>query len=163
MASNLSRFCIGKDWNFRSVRRFSALNQNTGLAGARQENRLCQSIIGCPKQLSPVSTGFSSSVYFHSNLGLPSSGLALRPTFVTRQFSATSGRAGRGGGEGSGSGEGKGRFSYARREHGIRLLIFGVVCYAIESLVPPDIRRVLDVVGGIAVVLGVVLIALSFL
>merc|ERR1719309_461037 len=108
--------------------------------------------------------GPSSSVGLLSNLGLPSSGLVFRPTFATRQFSATSGREGRGGGAGSGSGDGKGRFNYyAKREEGISLLIFGVVCFLIEGLVPYNIRKLLDLIGSIAVVLGVVLIILSFL
>jgi len=160
LASGISRLSLSKEWNIRVLRLMSTLNQNSasGPSGIRQDvgsQQKC-SIIS-PPNVRPIQSGSPFTLY--SNLG-------SRPgsNSITREFSTTNKNEGSGNGAGSGSGQGKGRGSYGRyRDQGIGLLILGVVCFALKPVLPHDLRQVLDAVGYIGVVLGLVLIVVSFL
>jgi len=116
----------------------------------------------------PNSYGIPNSFVAASTaaIGVKSTPFIESPS-MARGFTTTSEKYGSGRGSGSGSGggsgNGKGSFSYGRRDQGISLIITGVVIFVLKMFCPYNLHQLLDMIGSLCVVIGAVLIVLSFL
>jgi len=123
-----------------------------------------------------VDSSKNKSLPFCSAPFVPTSSIASVQHFTTltsnRKFSTSSSTNGQGQGQGDGQGEGQGQgrgkgaggYHYGRQQQGISLLVTGIVVYFLKGFCPNyDLRRLMDAIGGLCVVLGIVLIVLSFL